>query len=297
MARLLEKDIKTFGDDIESLGDDIGLPLVTHIGSKRSHSAQSITWHSHHDYELIFMLEGAAAYEFWQRPTLEVLGGQFLVIPPEAVHRGVHDVRTPSTICGLLFDPGCRGGWRNTPLAKEELRWISKRLAQSGAVACPFGHDLKGPVARLMQEQRAFKANRQDPLVKASLRLWACAVVLGAVRELTTPRPASPAVLVVAAQEYLKQHLAEPIRMSDLINHIGRGRSRLFESFKSITGLTPNDYLLRLRVKKAQELLAQPGQSLTEIALTTGFSSGQYFSNVFRKYTGQTPRECRREAS
>jgi len=271
--------------------------LVTHIGSKRSHSAQSITWHHHQGYELIFMLEGAAAYEFRQRTALEVPGGHFLVIPPEAVHRGVHDVRTPSTICGLLFDPDCRGGWRNTPLAKEELRWISKRLAQSGAVVCPFGQDLKGPLARLMQEQRAFIANRQDHLVKASLRLWACAVLLGTVRELTTPRPASPAVLVVAAQEYLKQHLAEPIRMTDLIKHIGLGRSRLFESFRSITGLTPNDYLLRLRVKQAQELLAQSRQSLTDIALATGFSSSQYFSNVFRKYTGQTPREFRREPS
>ena len=61
-----------------------------------------------------------------------------------------------------------------------------------------------------------------------------------------------------------------------------------------MTGLTPNDYLLRLRVKKAQELLAQSRQSLTDVGLATGFSSGQYFSNVFRKYTGQTPREYQR---
>jgi len=145
---------------------------------------------------------------------------------------------------------------------------------------------------QLMRQQCAFDSNRKARLAKANLRLWACAVVLEAVHELTTPPPPRPDVLVVAAQEYLKQHLGEPIRMPDLIKHVGLGRSRLFESFKSVTGLTPNDYLLRLRVRKAQELLEHPIQSLT-----TGFSSSQYFSNVFRKYTGQTPRECRREAS
>ena len=115
MTCLLEKDLKTFGDDVESLGDEIDLPLVTHIGTKRSYSAQRITWHSHHDCEVIFLLTGTVAYEFRKIPALELIGGQFLLIPPGVEHRGVHDVRTPSTICGLLLDPGCRGGSRNTP--------------------------------------------------------------------------------------------------------------------------------------------------------------------------------------
>src|SRR5271157_5200080 len=147
MARVTEKDITTFGDDLESLGVDIDLPMVIHIGTKSSHTAQSITWHSHQSYELIFMLTGAAAYEFRRSPVLEVAGGQFLLIPAGAVHRGVQDVRTPSSICGLLFDPRCRGGWRNTPLAREELRRIDRRLAQLSAVVRPFGRDLKGLLA------------------------------------------------------------------------------------------------------------------------------------------------------
>jgi two-component system response regulator YesN len=62
------------------------------------------------------------------------------------------------------------------------------------------------------------------------------------------------------------------------------------------TGLTPNDCLLRLRVEKAKELLARPGPSVTAIALDVGFSSAQYFSDVFRKYAGKTPREYRQGA-
>jgi AraC-like DNA-binding protein len=292
----MEKDLKTFDDDLRTLGEDIDLPLVSHLGAVHCGRAYSITWHYHQGCEVIFLLGGAASYEFRQHQPAEVLGGQFLVIPRGVEHRGIQNVRTPATICGVLLSADFCEGWQNTPLAKEELRWLAQRLATSGPVVCRFSRDLRGVVERLMKAQCEFEANRQSYLAKASLRLWACAAIVGTVGELTAPASPISNELVVAAQDYLKQHLAEPIRMPDLIKHIGLGSSRLFQLFKSSTGLTPNDYLLRLRVDKAKELLAHPGQSITDVALESGFSSAQYFSGVFRKYAGQTPRDYRRAA-
>ena len=57
--------------------------------------------------------------------------------------------------------------------------------------------------------------------------------------------------------------------------------------------MTPNDFLLRVRVEKARELMANRGKTVTEVAFAVGFSSSQYFSTVFRRYTGQTPGEYR----
>jgi AraC-like DNA-binding protein len=292
----MEKDIRTFGDDVEILGEDIDLPLVTHIGTKRGHSAQHIPWHYHHTYELIFTLTGAVAYEFRQSPALEVIGGHFLLIPPETEHRGDHGVRTPSTICGLLFNPGCRGAWRNTPLTKQDLCSLSRRLKNLGPVVCPFGKDLKGLLERLMSAQSAYAANGRGSIAKANLRLWASAVIMGSIGELAAPHPSTSNELVVAAQGYLKQHLAEHIHMPDLIKHIGLGESQLFYLFKSVTGLTPIDYLRRLRVEQAKDRLAGQADTVTDIALKTGFASVQHFSSVFRKYTGESPREYRRAA-
>ena len=298
----MEKDLNSFGVDIRTLGREIDLPLLAHLGATGSRSAHNIPWHYHQGCEMIFLLSGAVAYEFRQHQTIQVQGGHFLVVPAGLEHRGVQNVRTPATICGVLLSPDFLEHSRNTPLAKEELLWLGRRLVKSGPVVCRFGRDLKEVLQRLMKAQREFKTDRQNLLVKARLRLWACAVILGTVAELTAPCSSISNDLVVAAQDYLKRHLAEPIRMSDLIKHIGLGSSRLFHVFKSATGLTPNDYLLRLRVEKAKELLARPGQSVTDIALATGFSSAQYFSNVFRKYAGQTPRDyrqrvCRRIAA
>ena len=57
--------------------------------------------------------------------------------------------------------------------------------------------------------------------------------------------------------------------------------------------MTPNDWLQRFRIKKACELLASTDRSITDIALSVGYSSSQYFNNVFRKYVGTTPGEHR----
>jgi AraC-like DNA-binding protein len=48
-------------------------------------------------------------------------------------------------------------------------------------------------------------------------------------------------------------------------------------------------YLTRLRISRARDLLRSSDHSVTEIAISCGFSSSQYFANVFRRLVGQTP--------
>ena len=156
----MAKNLKTLGDDIETLGKDIDLPLVARIGTVRRRSARSVPWHCHTCYEAIFSLSGVAAYEFQRHRAIQILGGHFLLIPPLMEHRGVHGVHMPSTICGLQFDPDCCGAWRHTALTKEELHWISRHLSKSKPVVCPFGQDLKEALERLMEAQLGFEANR-----------------------------------------------------------------------------------------------------------------------------------------
>jgi len=295
-CRLMLKDLKSFGDDLGTLGEAIDLPLLPHIGTIYRRSAKRITWHTHQAHELIFVLDGAAAYEFRQHPTLEVLGAHFLVVPAGLVHRGVHDVRTPSTMCGLLFNSVGRHGPRNTPFVQEDVHWMQEHLRQLGPVVCPFNADLRAVLTRLLEAQRAYETHEHRCLLSANLRLWGCAAVLGALRALTSNQQPNLNKLVLAAQDYLREHMGDAVHMADLVRHIGLGRSRLFDLFKTVTGLTPNDYLLRLRVGRAKELITEPELSLTNIAMACGFSSSQYFSKVFRKYTGQTPLDYRREA-
>jgi AraC-like DNA-binding protein len=70
--------------------------------------------------------------------------------------------------------------------------------------------------------------------------------------------------------------------------------SRFFQEFKTATGMTPKDYLLRLRVEEAaRQLRKAPTRPVTCIAHELGFSSSQYFATVFRRYLGVSPGEHR----
>ena len=61
--------------------------------------------------------------------------------------------------------------------------------------------------------------------------------------------------------------------------------------FKKETGLSIEDYVARMRIQKAADLLSSPDCRVTDAALAVGFQNIPYFSTVFKKYMGVTPKE------
>jgi AraC-like DNA-binding protein len=76
-------------------------------------------------------------------------------------------------------------------------------------------------------------------------------------------------------------------------NGLRISRGYFFEMFKKATGFSPNQYINHFRVSRAKDDLRLSKLSITEIAEKYQFSSIHYFSRLFRKFTGQTPREFR----
>lgn len=277
----------------EVAGNSIGLPALIHISRARSQVASRVTWHSHEGYELLFLLEGATAYEFTNHETVELHGGNFLVVPPRVVHRGVHNVRSPSTIFGLALRPPKSGDWKGTSFTAADLRHVRRALEVGSRKVHPFSPTLRWLVQRLVDETASFTAQPPTPTSAVAIRSLICAVLVEAVRQLLNP-PNAPQQYVSAAIAYLRQHFQDTVRMSDLVRHVGFSRARLFDIFKAQTGLTPNHYLQRLRVEHARQQLRGTKLSITEIAHATGFSSGQYFSTVFTRYIGASPSSYRK---
>jgi AraC-like DNA-binding protein len=269
-------------------GASIGLPMLAHAGMVNLHRASRISWHSHPSYELLFLLEGATAYEFKQRPAIELHGGHFLVIPPRADHRGVHGVRAPSVIVGLALDPGHRHAAQGTPFSRDDLARMQSALQNASFTLRPLSSALRWLLRWLREETAAYWDKPRRPDADAALRTLVCNVVLAASRQMSV-RPAARKEIVAAGVAYLRQHSAEPVRIPDLVRHLGFSRARVFQLFRSELGLTPNDCLQRIRIEKAMELLKDPQHSITEVALATGFNSSQYFSTAFRRYTGCSP--------
>ena len=95
-------------------------------------------------------------------------------------------------------------------------------------------------------------------------------------------------------KHYLKQHYAEKILLSELCRRFYCSKATLTHLFKQEYGETINEYLLRIRIRHAMEKLRSDGK-LSQIAAECGFGEQNYFCKVFRRETGKTPTEYRRQ--
>ncbi|MCR4994403.1 MAG: helix-turn-helix domain-containing protein [Bacteroidales bacterium] len=84
--------------------------------------------------------------------------------------------------------------------------------------------------------------------------------------------------------EYTVDHLA---------NDVGMSRANLYKKMQSALGITPNDFIRNVRLKRAAELLAKSDIPVNQLALMVGFQTPRYFSKCFRKMFGVTPSEYR----
>lgn len=89
---------------------------------------------------------------------------------------------------------------------------------------------------------------------------------------------------------YIEEQISTNITISELADRCCLSESRFKSFFKEQTGFTPGDYIQRIRVQEALQVLKDsPDTTITSIAYRFNFSSPQYFCNVVKKYTGLPP--------
>lgn len=92
----------------------------------------------------------------------------------------------------------------------------------------------------------------------------------------------------------VEREYARRWRLCDLAAEAHMSASSLLATFKEATGQSPIDYLIRLRIQRAAELLRKSTESISEVAFAVGFEDSNYFSRQFRRTMHTSPREYRR---
>jgi len=95
------------------------------------------------------------------------------------------------------------------------------------------------------------------------------------------------------AKEFVQAHLTEAISMHQVAGHVGLSPQYFCRVFKASTTMTFTEYVCRLRLDKARELLADPARRISEVALAVGFNSIPYFDRAFHRYVGTSPKQYR----
>lgn len=98
---------------------------------------------------------------------------------------------------------------------------------------------------------------------------------------------------VARARDFVDAHLTEHVTMHQVASQVHLSRQYFCRVFKAGTGLTFTEYVCRLRLEKAKELLADPALRISDVAFAAGFQSIPYFGRTFRRCAGTSPTEYR----
>ncbi len=101
----------------------------------------------------------------------------------------------------------------------------------------------------------------------------------------------------VKLEEALRRDLSHQWTVDEMAALVGLGNTLFNEKVKSYSGFTPLNYLINIRISEAIKLLKKSNIRITDIAFSTGFYSSQHFSTTFKKFTGFTPAEFRKNNS
>ena len=91
-------------------------------------------------------------------------------------------------------------------------------------------------------------------------------------------------------KEFINANLETDLSLAEIAAASDLSQYHFARAFRTTTGLTPQQYLMRQRVERAKELLAKNDLPIVEISLRTGFKNQSHFTTLFRKYTKFTPK-------
>lgn len=99
---------------------------------------------------------------------------------------------------------------------------------------------------------------------------------------------------VLQAKNYCNNHIYDKISVETVAKHVGLSPSQLNRLFKKEYNSTVYAYILNIKIKTAKSLLIEKYLDVKEIAFLLNFSDEHYFTNIFKKKTGYTPTEWRK---
>ncbi len=169
------------------------------------------------------------------------------------------------------------------------------------------GNQLTSLLVSLFRDHHHFFIRNLDPFIsllqelhnelhekRASSVPRIAGLALQFLMELAAFVPSGISPQLADAVRILEFNLASPIRVRQVAAELNISESRLETLFREHFGVTPKNYLTRLRIRQAERLLQHSSLSIKEISQRTGYTASQYFIREFRKEHGCPPGVWRR---
>ena len=261
-------------------------PLVVTRGPQNAY-----VLHRHDFVELVVILEGRGIH-YNERDAYEVTTGDCFVVTGAHGYRDTENLK----LANILFYPSRLGfplrqarkipgyhaffalepQYRRKHRFRNRLHLAPRRLA----------------VVSALVDRMADELGRRTPGYEfvATALLMELIGYLSRAYTQTADADVQPLLNLGEVLSHLEQHYMEPLTLDDLAHRAHLSRRQLNRAFRNVTGNSPMDYLIRLRINRACELLRLRQLNITEISLKVGFNDSNYFTRQFRRVMNGSPR-------
>jgi len=211
----------------------------------------------------------------------EISAGEVLVIPPGRPHRYYADAKDPWSI------------W-----------WLHVTGDDVADLLSAIGLSAEQPTGALVDAYPAFtlvesicdwlgRDETRASLIAAAGAAWNLLAQLAAERERRVVADHEPLRLV---QDHLREHLSAPVSVPALAELAGFSTSHFSARFRATSGFSVLEYVKRLRMARARQLLITSDHTVADIARSVGYLDPFYFSRQFTAVNGVCPRTFRAQA-
>ena len=280
------------------------IPLVYR---RQSHNAVSDSGlHRHEDHFALYLVHGGHGTHLINGHPYGIARGDIYLTPPGTEHayrecRNLEvdvfvfpiDLLAKEEVDALRTLPG----FRNLFVNDREESWSGHRLHLAPAQ----WQEIERQVQAICEELRVASAAEISPEAGLLTRYLFFGLLVKLAR-LWSQNPAHQRVANVYRQteladvlQFCEAHFDQPLSVPQLAARMFLSSGRFSEIFKKEMGTPPGDYLRRLRLAKAQELLREGNLSITQIAFRCGFNDAAQFSRAFRATFDITPSDYRKE--
>ena len=244
---------------------------------------KSFGLHFHRHYEMFYAKKGPRTF-FAEGNAYPMQEGEILFVGRQVPH----STQTPKGAYGVLLQ------FDDQPNAAAEEIYLP--TPQGVAVkhfdaASPYYEELRDCFERITAEHQT-AAPAADLYLRAyTLQIEACLTRAGVLADGAGAGKQTAAIM--PALEYINAHFAEPIALEQISSLLNIDKAHCCRLFKKAVGMPFLQYLHRLRIYRAEQLLTETDCSVSEIADRVGFCSAAYFAEIFKKVHSHSPREHR----
>lgn len=268
------------------------------VAVERQEPQQPIGLHSHEFCEIVVITGGSGQHVTGEN-TYDLHAGDTFVIGGSRPHDylNLDDLRLinvlfepeqlPWTMGDLNTVPGYHVLFTLEPAFRERHRFDSRlRLSP-----LHLAHTIE-LINQIERELSSKKAGYQMMAITGFLQL---STFLSRVYDQSRAETSRSLLQIAAAISHIERHYTENITLDQLVEISQMSRRNFLRTFESAMGHPPIQYLIHLRIRKACERLRADRASVTEIAMSVGFTDSNYFSRKFHDVMGASPRDYKKQ--